>query len=79
MEELQCKVCTTQNVFENLVALGLEKDEAFHTAVALLLEEVIEQAVEDGYEAGYEVGYKEACGDLAEIVGAYNQSVNEEA
>lgn len=77
MEELKCQVCATQEIYEGMIAIGTEPDEAFHTAVGLLLANVIERAIDDGFEAGHEAGYKEACGDLAEIVGAYSQSVQE--
>lgn len=89
MEDIKCQVCATQEIFENMVAIGLEQDEAFHMAVTLLLENVIETAIDEGYEAGhligiqegledgYAEGYAEACGDLSQIVSAYADSLED--
>ncbi|MFJ7982445.1 hypothetical protein ACIQ1D_19465 [Lysinibacillus xylanilyticus] len=73
----KCKVCNTHDAFVALVKAGFDTEEAFHTTVGKLLEEVIEDTIDKSYDAGYEVGYKEATEDIHEIVGAYAESVNE--
>lgn len=77
MEELQCKVCATHEVYEGMVTLGVDPTEAFHNAVVLLLEDVVEIAVDEGFNLGHNVGYKEATEDLAEIVGSYLRTIQE--
>lgn len=83
MEETkECQVCKTFNIFNNLVELGYEPEYAFHTAVSHLTEVVIDRAVDQAYDKGYETGhlegYKEATVDLAQIVNAYLEAVENE-
>ena len=93
MEETNCQLCATQEIFEGLVAIGYETDEAFHLAVGHLLSNTIENVVEttydkahqvgfeEGYltgeEKGFDEGYNQATLDVAEVVVAYARSAND--
>ena len=93
MEETNCQLCATQEIYEGLVAVGYDTDEAFHLAVGLLIENIVEDVVEttydkayelglnegkeQGFEAGVEAGYNQATIDVADIVVAYAKSANE--
>lgn len=78
VEQEQCQVCETYEIFNKLVAGGIEPDFAFHVAVTQLVANVVEEAVEEAYDTGYGTGYKEASTDIAEITRAYAESVNDE-
>ena len=93
MEETKCQLCSTHEIYEGLVAIGYDSEEAFHLSVNHLLENVLENAIEttfdkaysdgfenggkEGYEIGYEEGYNQATTDVAEVVVAYARSANE--
>ena len=90
MEELNCQLCATHEIYEGLVAIGYDSEEAFHLAVGHLLDNVLEEAIthaflkgsEEGFEAGqeqgFDEGYNQATVDVAEVVVAYAKSANEE-
>lgn len=78
VEQEQCQVCETHEIFNKLVASGIEPSFAFHVAVTQLVSDVVEEVVEEAYDAGYEAGYKEATADVAEIARAYAESVQDE-
>lgn len=77
-EQEQCQVCETYEIFNKLVAGGIEPDFAFHVAVTQLVANIVEKVAEEAYDAGYDKGYKEASTDIAEITRAYAVSLNEE-
>ena len=93
MEETNCQLCATHEIYEGLVAIGYDSEEAFHLAVGHLLENVLENAIEttfekaysegveigklEGYETGFDEGYNQATVDVAEVVVAYARSANE--
>ena len=81
MEETNCQLCATHEIYEGLKAIGTDSKEAFHLAVGYLLENVLENAIEVTYdkavEVGYDEGYSDATADVAEIVVAYAKSANE--
>ena len=93
MEDTNCQLCATQEIYEGLVAIGYDSKEAFHLAVGHLLENIVEDVVETtydkayelgveegsikGFEDGYEEGYNQATVDVAEVVVAYAKSANE--
>ena len=93
MEETNCQLCATQEIYEGLVAVGYDEEEAFHLAVGLLLENIVEDVVEttydkayalgfeegkeQGFEEGVDKGYNQATIDVADIVVAYAKSANE--
>lgn len=78
VEQEQCQVCETHEIFNKLVESGIEPGFAFHVAVTQLVADVVEEVAEEAYDVGYDVGYKEATTDIAEITRAYAESVNEE-
>lgn len=78
VENEQCQVCETYEIFNKLVASGIESDFAFHVAVTQLVVGVVEEAIEEAYDTGYNEGYKVATSDVAEIVKAYADSVEDE-
>lgn len=87
VEQEQCEVCETYEIFNKLVASGIEPDFAFHVAVTQLVTSVVGEVLEETYDTGfeeeayvtgYEEGYKQASVDIAEITRAYAESVNEE-
>lgn len=78
METEQCQVCETHEIFNKLVAIGIEPNFAFHIAVEQLVADFIEEVAVEAYDAGHKVGYKEATADVAEIIGAYAKTVEDE-
>lgn len=94
MKEKDCQLCATYEIYEGLLAVGYDEEEAFHLAVGLILENIVEDTVETTYDKAYELGlkegkelgieegleegYKQATVDIAEIIVSYAKSTNED-
>ena len=59
MEEKNCQLCATYEIYEGFLEAGYDSEEAFHLAVGLLLENIVEDVVETTYDKAYDIGLKE--------------------